>query len=112
MVDQWWVYIIRCADDSLYTGIAMDVERRFKEHRELNGKGAKYLRGKGPLRLVLKVPAGSRGAALKAEMKIKKLKKSQKEKLIKSPELVNDIIEKLGKTRTVEKYPPVDKTMN
>ena len=72
--EKWWVYMIRCADGSLYTGIAMDVERRFREHQEMNGKGAKYLRGKGPLLLVLKTPAGSRGMALRAEMRIKKLR--------------------------------------
>jgi putative endonuclease len=91
----WWIYLVRCADDSLYTGIAMDVERRFHEHQETNGKGAKYLRGKGPLLLVLKMPVGARSLALKTEMKIKKLKKAQKEKLIKSPRRLKEIIQKL-----------------
>lgn len=95
MTAKWWIYLVRCADDSLYTGIAMDVERRFKEHRETNGKGAKYLRGKGPLTLALKMPVGSRGLALKTEIKIKKLKKTEKEKLIKSPEQLKEIIQKL-----------------
>lgn len=86
---------MRCADNSLYTGIAADVDRRFAEHRD--GKGAKYLRGRGPLLLVLKMPVGSRGQALKTEMKIKKLKKTEKEKLIKTPELLNQLIETLLK---------------
>jgi putative endonuclease len=91
----WWIYIVRSADDSLYTGIAIDVERRFKEHQEPDGKGAKYLRGKGPLQLALKMPVGPRGLALKVEMKIKKLKKTEKEKLIDTPERVKEIIREL-----------------
>ncbi len=97
MTAKWWIYIVRCADNSLYTGIAMDVERRFREHQELNGKGAKYLRGKGPLLLAMKMPVGPRGLALRTEIKIKKLKKAEKEALIDSPERVKEIIEELDK---------------
>ncbi|MBT8330889.1 MAG: GIY-YIG nuclease family protein, partial [Deltaproteobacteria bacterium] len=50
--DNWYVYMLRCCDGSLYTGIATDVERRFAEHQ--SNSGAKYLRGRGPLALVLK----------------------------------------------------------
>jgi len=97
MTTQWWIYLIRCADDSLYTGIATDVERRFNQHKEANGKGAKYLRGKGPLKLELKMPVASRGLALKTELKIKKLSKTKKEELINKPELLKKIIQKLEK---------------
>jgi len=64
---EWWVYIVRCSDRSLYTGIALDVERRFAEHARADGKGAKYLRGRGPLELVLARVVGSRPRALRVE---------------------------------------------
>ncbi len=49
----WHLYLVRCDDGSLYTGIMMDADRRFAEHQENGGAGAKYLRGRGPLILVL-----------------------------------------------------------
>lgn len=77
----WWLYMIRCADQSLYTGITTDVNRRLKAHRE--GRGARYLRGRGPLRLALQERIGDRSAALKLEARVKKLPRSQKEALLK-----------------------------
>jgi putative endonuclease len=79
---QWSVYIVRCRDGALYTGIATDVHRRIAEHAQKNGKGAKYLRGKGPLRLVFAKAIGSRGLALRVESQIRKLAKVEKEKLV------------------------------
>jgi len=76
----WFLYLIRCKDGSLYTGITTDVDRRFAEHQ--SGKGAKYLRGKTPLTLVFQQKIGSRSAALKAEASIKKLSKVEKEAII------------------------------
>jgi len=70
--------MVRCRDGSLYTGIATDVARRLAEHEGLGERGAKYLRGRGPLRLVLTVPVPSRGAALKLEERIKRLRKAHK----------------------------------
>jgi putative endonuclease len=64
----------------LYTGTAIDIERRIAEHRA--GRGAKYLRGKAPLKLVFQKRIGSRSLALKVEQAIKKLPKCRKEKLI------------------------------
>ncbi len=93
---QWWVYLVRCNDGCLYTGIATDVARRFKEHQELNGKGAKFLRGKGPLALMLEMPVGSRALASKVEIKIKKLRKAKKERLVKNPHLMEEIINRLN----------------
>jgi putative endonuclease len=80
--DNWYVYIIRCHDGSLYTGIATDVERRFAEHQ--SNVGAKYLRGRGPLKLVFKQRIGQRSRALKVEQGIKRLPKKKKEALVKS----------------------------
>lgn len=79
-MDDWYVYIVRCRDGSLYTGIATDVERRLGEHQA--GKGAKYLRGRGPLKLVFEKKIGKRGQALKIERKIKGLTRREKEDLI------------------------------
>ena len=78
----WYVYIVRCRDGSLYTGIATDVERRVADH--LANKGAKYLRGRGPLKLVFKKQVGEKGRALKVEHKVKRLPRNEKEALIKT----------------------------
>ena len=78
----WYVYMLRCRDGSLYTGIATDVERRIADH--LASKGAKYLRGRGPLKLVFKKQVGKKGRALKVERKVKRLPRHQKKALIKT----------------------------
>ena len=76
----WYVYIIRCRDNSLYTGIATDVERRLADH--LANRGSKYLRGRGPLKLVFKKQVGDKGQALKVESRVKRLPRHKKEALI------------------------------
>jgi putative endonuclease len=76
----WSLYIIRCRDGSLYTGIATDLAKRLAAHKA--GKGAKYLRGRGPLELVYSREIGPRSAALKAERWVKALPKVKKEHLI------------------------------
>ena len=75
------LYVIRCADGSLYTGIAIDVGRRLQEH-ESSSRGAKYLRGKGPLRLEYQERVGDRSAATRIEYCVKNLGKSAKEALV------------------------------
>lgn len=74
--------MIRCSGGSLYTGITTDVKRRFQEHQDSDGRGSKYLRGKAPLKLVLKKKIGDKSLALKVEGKIKKLTKIKKEMLV------------------------------
>lgn len=76
--------MLRCHNNSLYTGITLDVERRLAEHRgELGAnKGAKALRGKGPLELVFNEQVGNQSEALKLEYRIKQLAKTDKENLI------------------------------
>lgn len=76
----WSLYILRCGDGSLYTGIAQDVQRRLKEHRQ--GKGAKYTRGRGPLELVYREPCPDHSAALGREAAVKRLTRQQKMELI------------------------------
>jgi putative endonuclease len=78
----WSVYIVRCGDGTLYTGIAIDVRRRIAQHARAAGDGAKYLRGRGPLRLVFAKRVGSRSGALRAEHRIKRLPRMRKEELL------------------------------
>ena len=80
----WHIYMIRCADDSLYTGVATNVVRRFEEHNSGGPKAAKYVRGRGPLKLVYSKAIGTRSEALREELRIKRLTKAQKERLLMS----------------------------
>ena len=89
---RWYVYLLRCGSGALYTGIATDVSRRLAEHREAKGKGAKYLRGRGPLLLVFKKAVGAKGLALRVEGRIKKLPKARKEALIEQDHVIERII--------------------
>lgn len=79
---QWSVYILRCADNSLYTGVTINIERRLDEHNGLVKNGAKYTRNRQPVKLVYQEAAISRSEACKRESAIKNLNKSQKEQLI------------------------------
>ena len=81
-VSEWFLYMVECADGRVYTGITTDVERRFSEHSEGGIKGAKALRGKGPLKLVFQQQMLNRSDASIAESAIKKLSKQQKLLLI------------------------------
>jgi len=90
-VSQWHVYVLRCRGGGLYTGIATDVDRRLSEHR--SGKGAKALRGKGPLSLLITAPVGNRSMAQRVEARIKRLPKSQKETLVGMPAMMQELID-------------------
>lgn len=76
----WTVYMLRCADGTLYTGITNDLEARLAKH--LAGTGAKYTRGRGPFTVLLTEPHGSQSDALKRERQIKSLSKAQKLNLL------------------------------
>lgn len=76
----WSLYILRCADGTLYTGIAVDVDKRFRMHT--SGKGAKYTRGRTPLSIVYRESCGSHSDALRRELAVKRLPREEKEKLI------------------------------
>lgn len=78
----WYVYIVRCADNSLYTGIAMNVEQRIDEHNNNNRLAAKYTRSRRPVVLVYQQRLSSRSDAAKREAVIKRLTKGEKERLI------------------------------
>ena len=79
MANIWKLYILRCGDGSLYTGITTDVEKRLEAHR--TGKGAKYTRGRGPLELVYREKCGTHSDALKRELEVKALSREEKLKL-------------------------------
>ena len=89
------VYLVECADGSLYTGIAKDVQRRMAEHRQ-GSKGAKYLRGRGPLKLVFEQAIGDRGLALRVESRIKQMPKAEKTRLIMLPGRIDRLISELA----------------
>ena len=76
----YFVYMLRCGDDTLYTGFTDNVERRLAVHQ--SGKGAKYTRSRQPLRLVYREEVEDKSAALKREAAIKKLTRTQKLNLI------------------------------
>ena len=82
----WFVYIILADDGSYYTGISIDVERRFQEHCSKAG-GAKYFNGRIPLEVVYKEDGHNRSSASKREIEIKNLSRSQKQALIGQSEL-------------------------
>lgn len=82
MDKKWYLYILRCGDGTLYTGITTDVAKRFAQHNA--GKGARYTRGRGPLELVYQAECVNHSDALKQELYIKSLSRLQKMALIKN----------------------------
>lgn len=78
----WHIYIIRCKDNSLYTGVTIDIKRRFDEHKNDPKKGAKYLKGKKPLKLVWHKKIGSKQKAMQLEWRVKQLSKAKKELIV------------------------------
>ena len=94
MAARWSIYIVRCRNGSLYTGISTDVSRRFTEHQRDNQRSSKYLRCRRPLSLVLEKNVGGRGAALRLEHLIKRMPKTRKEALIMQDRLVDQLIER------------------
>ena len=78
----YFLYILRCSDKTLYTGITLDVERRVREHNT-SKLGAKYTRARRPVKLVLRKKFRNRSAAMRAEAGIKALSRKEKLELIK-----------------------------
>lgn len=81
VAEDWFVYMVRTASGALYTGISTDVERRLQEHRG-GPRGARALRGRGPLSLAFVQPAESRQQAQQLEYRVKQLTKRRKEELV------------------------------
>ena len=79
---EWQVYIILCSDDTLYTGITTDIDRRVHQHAQ--GRGAKYFRGRRPKEILYLEGGHDRSSASKREIFIKKLRRPEKERLVSS----------------------------
>lgn len=92
----WHIYFVRTRFGNLYTGIATDVGRRLIEHEQSNGRGAKYLRSKGPLQLAYQAEIGDRALALKVEHCVKKLSKDQKESIVTATPAAEELLHFLG----------------
>ena len=84
------LYILRCSDETFYTGIARDVDARLSAHAS-GTRGAKYLRGRTPFELVFRCTAGDRGAALKLEHQVKRLSRVDKQALIDGRLSIEDV---------------------
>ena len=80
MEKSWFVYMVRCADDTLYTGITKDLSRRCRQHND--GTASRYTRGRSPVRLVYQEAHASRSLALKREAAVKSLSRRRKESMI------------------------------
>lgn len=76
----FYVYVVRCRDDTLYTGYTNDVEKRMDAHNR--GHGAKYTRGRGPVTLVFVEPLATKEAALRREIAIKRMSRAAKEQML------------------------------
>lgn len=84
------LYIVRCADGTLYTGIATDVSKRLAEH-EASPRGAKYLRGRGPLQVVFSEVVGDRASASQLEFRVKRLSRTQKLALVEGRSALSEL---------------------
>ena len=84
------LYIVRCADGTLYTGIATDVSKRLAEHED-SPRGAKFLRGKGPLQVVFSEVVGDRASASQLEYRVKRLSRTQKLALIEGRSALSEL---------------------
>mgnify|MGYP000036671904 CR=1 FL=1 len=80
--DIWYVYMVRCSDNTLYTGMTNDLPRRIEAHNS-GRDGARYTKSRRPVQLVYAEKAGSRSAAARLEAKIKQLPRARKQSLIK-----------------------------
>ena len=88
----WYLYIVRCRDGTLYTGISTDVNRRLAEHRGGGNAASKYLKGRAPITLMLQRRLGSRNLALKVERRVKMLSREKKEQMIRDPGCIEGIV--------------------
>ena len=82
MSSSWFVYLLRCADNSLYAGITTDIERRVKEHNDDNKRAAKYTRARRPVALAYMEKAEDKKCAAQREYRLRKLNKPAKEALV------------------------------
>jgi putative endonuclease len=86
---RWCVYLLECGDGTYYCGVTTDLERRIAQHNE--GKGARYTRGRGPVTVAAVSPGCTRSVALKLEALVKKVGRCQKQQLVRSGSLTEDV---------------------
>jgi putative endonuclease len=86
----WFVYVLRCGDGTLYTGITTDVQRRFSEHASGGPKAARYVRGRAPLEVAFTARAGSRSSALSLEYWLKRQPRKRKEDIVAGRRMLPD----------------------
>lgn len=101
--EDWYLYVLRCGDGSLYTGVARDVERRLAAH--VAGKGAKYTKGRGPLVLLRSARCAGKGLALRAELWVKALTRTQKEELLARPRGLSGLVRQLARAASSPQPP-------
>ena len=89
-MSDWYLYLIRCRDDTLYTGISTDVDRRFAQHQGEGNAGSRYPKGRGPLSLAFQKNLGTKSLALRVERRVKRMSKARKEKLIEGGGVARD----------------------
>jgi len=89
----WYLYLLRCRDGTLYTGITTDVDRRLSEHLRGGPSGSKYLKGRAPLTLLLQKKLGDKRLALRVENRVKRLPKAEKENLISVPGYLEELVQ-------------------
>lgn len=80
----WHVYMVRCSDNTLYTGVAIDPIKRTNEHNTCNTKGAKYTRPRRPVTLVYREPCPNKSTAYQREYQLKRWSKARKEALLRA----------------------------
>lgn len=97
----YFLYLLRCGDGSLYTGIALDVDKRVAEHRD-GTRGARYLRGRAPFDVVFRRRVGSRSTASRMEYRVKQLAKAQKEALVSGITTLAELFPQLDGAETTE----------
>ena len=85
----YYTYILRCSDNSLYTGMTNDLNKRINEHFSKSKKGAKYTKSRRPVRLVYAETFSTKEEAMKREAAIKKLSRKEKEELIRTYQATN-----------------------
>ena len=95
------LYLLRCADGSLYTGIARDADKRLLEHQG-GTRGARYLRGRAPLAIVYRVAAGDRSSASRLEYFVKQLSKADKETLVAGGVTLEELFPQLEVAGSIE----------
>ena len=94
----WYLYVVCCSDSTLYTGITTDIKRRISQHN--SGRGAKYTKGRGPVKLMHIRQYKNRSDASKAESKFKKLKRAKKLQIINDFALPGELVKLVGRSLT------------